>query len=219
MYDVIETPTDPNDLALDDRGDERQARKEWEDDVEAVYDAVRAYTEVVTDVDDDFHVRAVVPFRITAYRFDLLEDKIEDMDLRVPAKDTDGWRDLSKHDSTAYRTFQFHHRDVRGVEWQEAAKVEDAREMVRNQVVESLCERVLQALIDGEVDQTIDGTRYEEVAVDAPGAALVDVDEGHLAHPSSPDDLYEEREVTYPAGTAKYRVDAIVSPESWEDEV
>jgi len=219
MYDVIETPTDPNSLALDNRGDERQARKEWEDDVEAVYDAVRAYAEVVTDVDDDFHVRAVVPFRITAYRFDLLEEKIEDMDLRVSAKDTDGWRDLSKHESVAYRTFQFHHRDVRGVEWEDASKVEDAREMVRKQVVESLCERVLQTLIDGEVEQTIDGTRYEEVAVDEPGAALVDAPDAHLAHPSSPDDLYEEREVTYPSGTAKYRVDAIVSPESWEDEV
>lgn len=219
MYEVIETPTDPTTIATDDRQDFEAAKKAWNEDVRAIHDAVRGFAEVVTNSETEVFVRATVPFRVTAYRFDLLTDKIEDMGLSLPGaiEDTGGWRDLSDKNSTTYRTFTFSHRDVRAEQWKDADGAEEMRSSIERTLVRNIGDAVIDTLQNGEAEQTIDGWRYEEVADEDPDVAVVDDPEA--ATPPSKDDLYREEKVEYPAGKARYKVDAIVPPGEWDSDL
>lgn len=211
VYTFIEAPTDPNSIATDAE-DRRAAQRAYGNDCEAVTDAVREYTEVVEDTAERYRLRAVVPFRVTALRHDFDDDRVAELQdeygATPPGAPSDGWHDV---ESQTIRAIPIH----QNVEFtpERLARHASAEQIEQRQAHEAIEAGVVKKLEDGEVETPLTVTVTERKETD-PDVGMLPDDE------QVPRDAFEESfelvDRPFRYGTARYRVDAIVTPETWD---
>jgi hypothetical protein len=209
-YDVIEPKPDPSTLAIDPE-DYRAAVRDFENAREAIVDAVREYTEVVEDTDVRYRIRAVVPYRVTAYRHDFDDEAVAELKSKYgrtpPGEPTDGFVDVEG--SAIFRSIPHTHNQEFPVTYGDD-EPEHIRDMHRRQGHEALEASVVSHVEDGEVSVPIT-KKVQDVVEDDPEAPTF-----HESKPEPKPLDYETKERTLTIGTATYKVDAIVPPEEWE---
>lgn len=210
-YNVIKPRPDPTELALDDEADRRAAISDFEDARQAIADAVRGHTETVEDTDDYYRLRAVVPFRVTAYKHDFDDDRVEELWEkygRDPAyKPTDGFVDVSGRASEFYRSIPFHHDHAISKEYSIPQ-----RRMAKKQAQQAIEGSVIESVEDGKVTYPITKTVHERVEESEPEPVGMESKDAGLR-----DETFETKERSFRIGTATYKVDGIVPPGEWDE--
>jgi len=216
-YDVIKRRPDPNSLALDDEADYRAAVRDFTNAREAIVEAVRGYTEVVEDTDRRFRIRAVVPYRVTAYRHDFDPKAVDELKTEYgrspPGEPTDGFVDVDG--SVIFRAIPHTHNQEFLVEYANAAHSnEEVRDMKRRQGHEALESTVVKHVEDGEVPVPITVTVLDLVEDEPEAPRMVEPDDE--AWLEDDEMTHETKERTLTVGRATYKVDGIVPPDEWE---
>lgn len=221
-YEVIEPAPDPREAVDEDDHTTKygfheaktEAIEAFESARERIVEAVHGYAEV-EDVDSKHvRVKAVVPFRVTAYRHDFDEDSVEavrnEYGREPPGEPTDGFVEVTG--SPLYRAIPLQFNRRFGAF---RPQTEEDRDTVIAQSVEALESLVVKALEDGSIDVPITVTVQERRFVDEDGDVGAPVPTGG---PFEDNDHINTVLVDYEAsvGTASYKVDGIVPPEEWE---
>jgi hypothetical protein len=206
-YDLIEPRPEPTTLALDDAGAYHDAVKSYEKTRERIVDAVREYTEVVESTKHRYHIRAVVPYHVTAYRYTLDDDAVatlrDDYGRTVRQSPTDGFEDVG--DTDVYRSVPCHHREA----FTDAYPQDD---LARSNVHHALETSIVSTLEDGEVSVPITRTVQDVVDKEPDAPRVVEPDADPKAHEMDFETVDRELRI----GTATYKVDAIVDPDDWD---
>jgi hypothetical protein len=213
-YDLIEPRPEPTSSDIDDPDAYNEAINAYEKARERIADAVREYTEVVEDNKARYKIRAVVPFRVTAYRHDFDDHRVDQLRERFgrtpPGEPTDGFVDVSDHESTTYRPVPFSHKQ----EWAIGFGTDD-KTNAKEKAQDALAKTVYAHVADGHVSVPITVTVLEDRrVVDGTPVDPYGFNEGRAPER---DDTFEVETVErdFRVGEATYKVDAIVDPDDW----
>lgn len=216
-YTAYEPEPEPNSDAYDDVDDYRDAVDRYERARDRIFDAVERCVEVVQDNEARYKIRAVVPFRVTAYRHDYDDHRVdklqEDFGRTPPGEPTDGFVTIDRPPgmSNTFRSVPFTHNQ----EWAIGFGTDDhsnAKRLARD----ALKKTVYAHVADGRVSVPITATVLEERFVDDDGTVGAPYPAGGPLERDTEPLNVETVEREFRVGEATYKVDAVVDPVEWE---
>lgn len=221
--DILTLPTPPEEVENVSGIDHQEIVQNYVEARDRIDEAVAGYVELHDNTDEDpggipkYRATAEVIFRVTAYNYELDEERVEELEQQynrpVWVEETDGFVppiDPEGDGGDAYRAIPFMHS--RAFTLQQIEEMEQTPEEATLDLgTQELQRKVVDVLLDGEVSLPLEVTVEERVDAgpDRPPVAM----EG--SGPSPDEATFKTRERPFPFGTVTYRVDGIVPPEGW----